>query len=128
MDLTPAAQTALSAAGIDAHDGTPTSTPAGRYVALFGDSGLAVPHRRGTVPHWQTAGLRAVCVARTAAGLRDLVADVRQALTGRHLAADHGPLREQVAGPELLDGPDGDKRLSMTLTYTCHIPTRKELP
>lgn len=126
MDLAPAAQAALSAIGIDAHDGQPQTTPAGRYVALYGDSGLAVPHRVGSVPHWQTAGLRAVCVARTANGVRDLRDDVRQALTGRHLGADFTPLREQIAGPELLDGPEGDKRLSLTLTYTCRIPTRKD--
>lgn len=122
MDLVPAAQAALLAASIDAHDGDPVTTPAGLYVALYGDSGLAVPHRVGTVPHWQTAGLRAVCVARTQGGLRDLVADVRQALTGRRLHPDHTPLREQVASPALDGGPPGDRRLSMTLTYTSRLP------
>ena len=123
MDLVPAAQAALLAGAVDAHDGDPTTTPASRYVALYGDTGLAVPHRGvGPVPHWQVAGLRAVCVARTTGGLRDLVADVRQALTGRRLHADHTPLREQVASPSLDGGPVGDRRLSMTLTYSCRIP------
>lgn len=123
MDLVPAAQAALLAVPIDAHDGDPVTTPAGLYVALYGDSGLAVPHRGvNPVPHWQDAGLRAVCVARTASGLRDLVADVRQALTGRRLHPDHTPLREQVASPVLDGGPAGDRRLSMTLTYTSRIP------
>lgn len=122
MDLVPAAQAALLAEGIDAYDGDPTRTPPGLYVALYGDSGLAVPHRAGTVPHWQTAGLRAVCVARTTSGLRDLLADVRQALTGRRLDPTHTPLVEQVAGPTLDGGPDGDRRHSVTLTYTSRLP------
>lgn len=125
MDLAPAAQAALSAVGIDAHDGKPTTTPAGRYVALYGDTGLALPHRVGRVPHWQTAGLRAVCVSRTLDGLRALVADVRHILTG-HALGDSTPLIEQIAGSVLEDGPTGDTRLSMTLTYTCRTPSRKE--
>lgn len=128
MNLAPAAQAALLASGIDVHDGEPPTTPAGRYVALFGGSGLATAHRNGTVPHWQNTALRAVCVARTRDGLRDLVADVRQVLTGRRIDPTFGVLRETVEGPELSGGPDGDRRLSMTLTYACLTPSRKETP
>ena len=122
MDLVPAAKTALLSAGIDAHDGDPETTPAGRYVALYGDSGLAIPHRRQPRPHWQSSGLLVVCVARTPAGLRALVREVRAALTGVRLDESFGLLNETTPGPELSGGPEGDRRLSMTVTYSCQTP------
>ena len=126
MDLTPAIQAALQAAGVDAHDGDPAATPAGRYAAVYGGTGVAAPHRANQRPHWTTTTARVVCVARTRPGLRDLVADVRHELTGAVLADGFTPLRESLDGPELPGGPPGDVRLSMTITYTATHPTRKE--
>lgn len=120
--LVPAIQAALQAAGVDAHDGEPETTPAGPYAAIYGGTGLAVPHRMNLKPHWVAETARVVLVARTGGGLRALRTLTRATLTGAILDTDFGPLTEQVEGPELKDGPVGDRRLSMTLTYTCHTP------
>ena len=122
MMLVAAIHAALADAEIDAHDGDPEVTPNGRYAAIYGETGLATPHRRNLVPHWLAETARIVVVARTQSGLRDLVKEIRSVLTGRILAPDFGPLLETGPSPQLAGGPQGDIRLSMTLTYSCTTP------
>lgn len=105
-----------------AFDGKPEKTPAGPYSVVYDDSGLAPTDRRA-----RTAGVvawthRVIAVARTTEGLRDEVARVRNALTGRRPNPAGDLLMEISAGPVLADGPDGDQRLSKTLTYRHHAP------
>ena len=122
MTAPTAALIALLRPVIDAHDGKPATTPPGRYAAVYDDSGLARPHRASITAHWVRWTHRVVVVARTRDGLRDAVADVRDVLTSARLTPESSPLIEQVAGPVLTDGPDGDIRHSQTLTYAHHAP------
>lgn len=107
---------------IFAVDGKPATTPPNRYAAIFDDTGNARPERYGTRSHWVRWTHRVVVVARTRDGLRDAVADVRDALTGTRTTPAASPLVEQYAGPVLTDGPAGDIRHSQTLTYSHRTP------
>lgn len=114
----------LRTAGVDVIDGKPGKTPPGPYVAVFDDSGNATTtHRARTARHvaWTH---RLVCVDRTPQGLRDLVQTVRNSLTGKRPNPAGDLLMEPpgTAGPVIEGGPDGDTRLSKTLTYRHHSP------
>ena len=115
----------LTTAGITVYDGQPQQTPSGSYAAVFDTTGVASPHRLSTRSHWTQQTHRVVLVARTPIGLRDLVATARAALTDHHLTLHTSPLRETVDAPVISDGPDTDKRLSKTLTYSHHSPTER---
>lgn len=120
--LLPRTKTRLNTVGIDAHDGHPTVTPDGRYAALFdGDSNLYA-HRANNRAAWIRATVVVICVARSRDGCRALVADVRDALCQWLPHPDAEPCTESSAGPILTDGPVGDRRHSITLTYTTTMP------
>ena len=112
----------LTAAGIDAHDGEPSDTPAGPYVVVYDNPGHRVPHRMSTTAHWATYRHQVVCVARTLGGLRHLIGKATDTLTGTRPTPESSPLFEDVVGPILEDGPDGDRRHSATITYTHRTP------
>lgn len=123
MNPTAALLALLRGAGIDALDGRPERAPAGLYVAVFDDAGLARTHRPATPAARHVKWTwRLVCVARTTDGLRDLVGRVRDTTSAVRLAPGADPLSEVVAGPVLDDGPTGDVRLSQTITLTTHTP------
>ncbi len=122
MNNTPAI-VALLATHVTAFDGPPHTTPDGPYVAVFDDSG----NGRRTHYDAQTDRVkwthRVMAVARTRDGLRWAAQQVRDALTDARPVGGASMLTEQSAGPVLTDGPDGDRRHSMTITYT-HTTTR----
>lgn len=122
MTTTPHILALLTAHGLDAHDGPPHTTPAGPYVAVFDDTG----NGRRTHYDAQTDRVkwthRVMAVARTRDGLRWAIGQVRGALTDHRPTPEASMLTEQTAGPVLTDGPDGDRRHSMTLTYTHTTP------
>lgn len=124
MSDTTAILSLLRAAGVDAHDGSPASTPGGPYAAVYDDSGNAPTDRRARTSRTVAWTHRVMVVARTPQGLRDVVATVRAALTGARPNQAGDLLMEPPgsAGPVLEDGPAGDKRLSKTLTYRHHSP------
>ena len=107
------------------HDGPPPVTPDRPYVVFYGSGGLAWQDRYEGGSRTYTYTCRVMCVARTTAGLRDATHAVRELLTDwrpdPHPAAS--PLWEEVAGPELTDGPTGDERHSITLEY--RLTTRR---
>lgn len=113
---------ALIGAALPAFDGPPGTTPNGPYVAVFDDPG------NGSRTHYDAATdrikwtHRVMAVARTRDGLRWAVTQVRDALTDQRPSPGASMLTEQAAGPALTDGPDGDRRHSMTLTYTHTTP------
>lgn len=124
MSDTAAILSLLRAASVDAHDGPPNKTPTTHYAVVYDDSGNAATDRRARTAGTVAWTHRIVCVARTPEGLRDLVSDVRAALTGARPHPQGDLLMEPPgsAGPVLTDGPAGDKRLSKTITYRHHSP------
>lgn len=121
---------ALKAADIDAYDGEPTTTPAGRYVAIWDDTGLRQPDNYAGQARSNDMTFLVMCVAKTTEGLRGLVEDVADVLTGLRLDGDRhtSPLHQEFAAPELIGGPTGDKRRTKTLTYTATFPRRGATP
>lgn len=115
---------ALLSAHITAYDGPPTTTPTNPYVVVFDDPG----NGRRTHYDAQTDRIkwthRVMAVARTRDGVRWAAQQVRDALTDHRPTPSASMLTEPEgsAGPVLTDGPDGDRRHSMTLTYTHTTP------
>ncbi len=116
--------TALSTSpsSVAAFDGPPTDSPDGPYAAVFDDPGngrrIHYDARTDRVK-WTH---RVMAVARTRDGLRWAVTQVRDALTDTRPSVGASMLSELSAGPVLTDGPDGDRRHSMTITYTHTTP------
>lgn len=112
----------IEASGLPATDGPPRDKPAGPYAAVFDDPG------NGRRTHYDAAtdrikwAHRVMCVGHTRDGLRWAVQQVRDALTDHRPCPGASMLTEQAAGPVLTDGPDGDRRHSMTITYTHTTP------
>lgn len=106
-------------------DGTPpTVTPTRVYACVYGDTGVASPVTYEQLSRRVSFAVRVVVAAVDAAGVRFGVDHVRAALTDRSpvVSAGAGRLREVSSGPLLWDGPEGDRRASMTLTYRVTIP------
>lgn len=120
--LIPAVIAALEAAGLNAHEGEPSTTPSGMYASVTGEAGLSVPHRAGTRAHWVDDVARVMLIARTPDGRRAAIEQARDALQGAVLIPGSTPLTEVVSGPDLSGGPTGDIRLTATLTYRTRRP------
>lgn len=116
----------LRSGGIQVYDGAPAETPkTGRYLIFYGTGGLARQDRLEGGSQTYLWPCRVVCVGRTKPGLRAAVADVRALLTDWRPDPDPAasPMWEEVAGPELTDGPPDDERHSVTLEY--RLTTRR---
>lgn len=122
MNNTDAIIALLTAAGVDAHDGEPKATPPGPYCVVYDNPGHRVPHRISTTAHWVDCRHQVVCVARTLPGLRHLIGQATDALTGRHPIPAASPLLEDHVGPVLEGGPVGDRRYTATITYRHETP------
>lgn len=102
-------------ASLSAHDGKPTSIPAGNYCYVVFDGGLG---RRVNLSFTSRLDHTAyiVCVGFDRNGARFVVDAVRRLLLDHRLDGNH-PLTELASGQEITDGPIGDERTSITLTY-----------
>lgn len=115
---------ALSAAGLTVCDTEVTDAPPGPYViATERDAGRAERERLTLVAHWTTVTIDVRAVARTQNGLRELIADIRQILTGKHLTPNAGHFYEYEWSPRLKTGALGDERHEMSIGYRAHYPT-----
>lgn len=121
MNPTPIIVALLNAA-LPAFDGPPDNTPSNPYAAVFDDTG------DGNRTHYNAHTdrilwtHRVMAVGRTRDGLRWAVQQVRDTLTDTVLSPGASMLTERFPGPVLTDGPDSDRRHSMTLTYTHTTP------
>lgn len=96
-------------------DGFPKTTPAGNYASVQFDGGVGDrTHIARTDREHHTALI--ICVGLDTVGCRYVTRHVRDALTDWRPDGNH-PLVEIMAGPQLSDGPVGDIRESVTLTF-----------
>lgn len=103
----------LRAAGIDAYDGEPTTTPAGLYVVVSPDPGRDTRHALAGNPRVRAESSQVRIVAKTVDGVLAHTEKVRAALTTP---------TTRVAGslPVYPDGPDSDRRLNSVLILSTH--------
>ena len=101
-------------------DDLPVTTPAGNYCYVTFDSNQS--HRSAACTDRIRHTAYVVCVGFDAAGARFVVDHVRDALLDHRLNGNH-QMTEPSVGPQLTDGPEGDRRASITLTYQL-ITTR----
>ena len=113
----------LETAGLTVYAGEPPESPGPLYVCVYGTPGRVSAQRYGATSTDLRWTVSLVCVGADLPGAL-LVADrVRDALLDVHLTVGRAtsPLRETVTGPALTDGPEGDRRTSVTLGYAAHV-------
>ena len=123
MSLVATVLAALTAAGIDAHDGRPTRTPPSDYV-IVEDRNIATGHRRYQTAPKETAQVAILSVSRDRQRCRELHARCLALLDETRLYADPaaGLLQRVDTGPILTDGPSAEIRHSITTTLRCAVP------
>lgn len=109
----------LDLAGIRWHDHRPEKVAEDGfpYVVVYDDPGLRYRDRYPGTSRKVRWTFSIVCVARTSDGLRRITAQTADALVDRRIGAWGGLITQTAAGPLLEDGPEGDRRLSKTLTF-----------
>lgn len=121
-DIAAAVKARLDTTGFDSFDGPPPDDylPTGPYHYLADDPGMATRNRYTARSGRLAWTGQIVCAGASRAGQRAAVDAVRDVLTDWQPLPDDrsaGRLTETEAGPELTDGPTGDRRTSRTLTY-----------
>ena len=98
----------LKAAGIDAYDNEPKTTPNGAYAVVTNDPGRDSHRRLDGMPNRIARSDQVRFVARTQAGLDALITKARAVLTS--------PACRVIGSlPTYPDGPDSDRRLNAVL-------------
>ena len=111
------------------HETRPEKTPTVPYRVLYPDPGLASWERLGGYANRLRWRIRVICVARTRAGVLDVVTETRDLLTDWRPDPSPGAslLTENDIGALILtDGPPGDTRDSLTLQFSLH--THRSIP
>ena len=98
--------------------------PTGPYVEVLDGAGTAVTERYVDAYQRRAATVRVMCVSGrggTAQAVRSLAVDVSALLVGWVPLPGAEPIHETMTGPILQDGPEQDRRYSVTVEYQTHI-------